>query len=303
MAVDDFLCSLCPRRCKAPRTAEKGGGFCRMPSLPMVARAALHQGEEPCISGTDPKRGSGTVFFAGCSLRCAFCQNHAISRGPAGRAVTPAQLATIFRQLVEQGAWNINLVNPTHYTAAIREALTLYRPPVPVVYNSSGYERVETLRSLEGLIDVYLPDLKYADSALADALSAAADYPQIATAAIKEMIRQVGAVSLNDDGIAQKGVIVRHLVLPGHTANSLQVMDWLRDHLPTGVYVSLMFQYTPMAPVEGFPTLSRRLTRRECEKVSNYLLDVGLTDGYIQGRDSAGDDMIPAFDLTGVPLP
>lgn len=294
------MCSLCPRRCGARRTASRGNGCCGMPALPMVARAALHHGEEPCISGEDPARGSGTVFFAGCTLQCAFCQNHAISRGPAGKTVTPAELANLFRRLVQQGAWNINLVNPTHYVPAIREALTLYRPPIPVVYNSGGYERVETLRSLQGLVDVYLPDLKYMDASLSAALSGAADYAEHATAAIEEMVRQTGPVRLNSDGIATAGTIVRHLVLPGHTADSLRVIDWLAAHLPRGVYVSLMFQYTPMGPIEGYPELSRRLTRRECDKVSEYLLSAGLTDGYIQGRESAGEEMIPAFDLTGV---
>lgn len=268
-----------------------------MPASPMVARAALHTGEEPCISAG---AGSGTVFFAGCTLRCGFCQNREISRGPAGKTVTVRRLADMFRELVEQGAVNINLVNPTHYVPAIREALALYRPPVPVVYNSGGYERVETLRSLEGIVDVYLPDLKYLSTALSGALSGAPDYPETACAAILEMARQTGPMQLNEQGVAVRGTMVRHLVLPSHTRDSFAVLDWLAEHLPKGCFVSLLFQYTPMDAVDGFPELSRRLTKRECEKVFEYLLEKGLTDGYVQQRESAGTAMIPAFDLTGV---
>ena len=292
------MCSLCPHRCAAVRDEAGGTGRCGLPSVAMVARAALHHGEEPCISGDDPARGSGTVFFGGCTLSCAFCQNHTISRHAAGRAVSAERLADIFRELVAQGAHNINLVSPTPYVPTIRRALSLYRPPVPIVYNCGGYERVETLCSLDGLVDVYLPDFKYADGALAAALSGAPDYPEVAVAAIREMVRQTGRATLDEQGIAQSGTIVRHLVLPGHTRNSLRCLDVLST-IPD-IYVSLMFQYTPMGEVEGFPTLSRRVTQRECDKVWDYLLELGLTDGYVQTRDSAGTAMIPAFDLTGV---
>lgn len=271
-----------------------------MPSLPMVARAALHYGEEPCISGDGSMPGSGTVFFAGCTLRCAFCQNREISRGPAGKTLTPEALAEVFRSLAEQGALNINLVNPTHYAAAIREALLLYRPPVPVVYNTGGYERVETLRSLAGLIDIYLPDLKYLSGDLSLALSGAADYADYALPAIEEMARQTGPMVLDERGIALRGTMVRHLVLPGHTNESLRVLSMLAEHLPKGCYVSLLFQYTPIAPLAGHPELDRRLTGRECNKVWQHLVDLGLTDGYVQQRESAGTAMIPAFDLTGL---
>ena len=290
-----FTCSLCPHRCAAVRDETHGEGRCVLPSVAVVARAALHHGEEPCISG---ERGSGTVFFGGCTLSCAFCQNREISRHAAGRAVSAARLADIFRELVAQGAHNVNLVSPTPYVPVIREALSLYRPPVPIVYNCGGYERVETLRSLEGLVDVYLPDFKYADGALSAALSGAADYPEVAEAAIREMVRQTGPVVPDGQGIAQRGTLVRHLVLPGHTRNSLRCLDILAT-VPD-VYVSLMFQYTPMGAVDGFPALSRRVTQRECDKVWDYLLELGLTDGYVQTRDSAGTAMIPAFDLTGV---
>ncbi len=292
----EFVCTLCPRRCGALRTDTVGHGFCRMPATPVVARAALHFGEEPCISG---QNGSGTVFFAGCTLRCAFCQNHEISRGPVGKPISVDRLATIFRELVEQGAHNINLVNPTHYAAAIREALTLYRPPVPVVYNSGGYETVETLRSLDGLIDVYLPDLKYRSPTLSGALSGATDYATFACDAILEMVRQTGPAAFDEREMLIRGTVVRHLVLPGHTAESLAVIDWLSKHLPSGVLTSLMFQYTPMTPIDEFPELSRRLTRRECDKVWNHLAETDL-EGYVQDRESTGTQMIPTFDMTGV---
>ncbi len=268
-----------------------------MPATAMVARAALHTGEEPCIS---VGAGSGTVFFAGCTLRCGFCQNREISRGPAGKPVTAQRLASIFRELTEQGAANINLVNPTHYVLAIKEALSIYRPPVPVVYNSGGYERVETLRSLEGLVDIYLPDLKYVSPELSGPLSGAPDYPAVARAAILEMARQTGPMVVDELGAAVKGTMVRHLVLPSHTRESIAVLDWLAEYLPKGCFVSLLFQYTPMDTVNGYPELSRRLTKRECEKVFEHMLAVGLTDGYVQQRESAGIAMIPAFDLTGV---
>ena len=293
-----FTCSLCPHRCAAVRDERGGRGRCGLPSTAVVARAALHHGEEPCLSGDDPDRGSGTVFFGGCTLSCAFCQNHAISRGAVGRPVSAERLAAIFRELVEAGAYNINLVSPTPYVPAIRRALTLYRPPVPVVYNCGGYERVETLRALAGLVDIYLPDFKYADGDLAAALSGAPDYPAVAEAALREMVRQTGRLVLDEQGIARRGTLVRHLVLPGHTRHSLRCLDVLAT-VPD-IAVSLMFQYTPMGDVAGFPALSRRVTQRECDKVWNYLLERGLTDGYVQTRDSAGTAMIPAFDLTGV---
>lgn len=295
-----FLCSLCPHRCRAMRNETAGGGRCGLPSSALVTRAALHHGEEPCISGEDPTRGSGTVFFGGCTLSCVFCQNHAISRGPAGVAVDEVRLAEIFKNLVEQGAHNINLVSPTPYVPVIRKALKRYRPPVPIVYNCGGYERVETLRALEGLVDVYLPDFKYASDTLAEELSGATDYTRTALDAIAEMVRQTGPLTVDEHGIAQRGTVVRHLVLPGHTNDSIRCLSLLKERLPAGVYVSLMFQYTPMGEVAGHPELSRRLTARECDKVWNALVERELTDGYVQTRDSAGTDMIPAFDLTGL---
>lgn len=291
-----MICSLCPRQCRAERSVTSVGK-CGAPSEARVARAALHFGEEPCISGTC---GSGTVFFSGCPLHCRFCQNYEISQRGFGRTISPARLADIFRELEADGAHNINLVSPTPYIPAIRQALSLYNPSVPVVYNSSGYERVESLRSLEGLVDVYLPDFKYADNALALALSGVSDYVETATATVLEMVRQTGPMQLNDEGLAVRGTMVRHLVLPGHTRQSIAVLDRLADILPHDSWVSLLFQYTPVREVEGFPTLSRTLTRRERDKVWEHLLARGLTDGYVQEADSAGTAFIPSFDLTGV---
>lgn len=290
-------CSLCPRQCNQLRTDAATCGSCGVTFSLRVARAALHFGEEPCISG---QNGSGTVFFSGCPLHCRFCQNHGISQEGFGKEITPTRLADIFRELEAAGAHNINLVSGTQFVPAIRQALSLYKPSIPVVYNSGGYERVETLKTLEGLVDIYLPDFKYADNALGAALSRVPDYADRAAEAILEMAQQTGPMQLDEYGVAKRGTMVRHLVLPGHTKNSLAVLDWLAQNLPHGCFVSLMFQYTPLRDIEGFPSLSRRLTRREREKVFHYMLDLGLTDGYAQEAESASAVYIPNFDLTGV---
>ncbi len=287
-----FTCTLCPRRCAAVRDTDHGNGFCGLPETAHIARAALHTGEEPCF-GT-----AGAVFFGGCTLRCAYCQNHTISRTAAGKPVTPERLSDIFKELYEQGADILDLVSPTPYLSTIRKALILYRPPIPVVYNTSGYERVETLRSLEGLIDVYLPDFKYVTSSLAAVLSCAEDYPETALLAIREMIRQTGAMILDENGIAKRGTLVRHLVLPAHTRESIAVLDALSE-IPD-VWVSLMCQYTPVLPVDGHPELSRRVTKREYDKVTDHLFTLGLTNGYVQDRASAQTAYIPTFDNFGV---
>ncbi|MBQ9860386.1 MAG: 4Fe-4S cluster-binding domain-containing protein [Clostridia bacterium] len=295
--MEEYICSLCPRRCMAERTErENANGYCGMPSSPVAARAALHFGEEPCISGAN---GSGTVFFSGCSLHCKYCQNEEISHNRYGKGITEQRLADIFRELEQAGAHNINLVNPTHYAVSVRKALELYKPNVPIIYNCGGYERVETLRSLEGLVDVYLPDCKYVDSTLSAALSDAPDYFYYASAAIEEMARQTGAVILNEQGLIQKGTIVRHLVLPGHTKNSIEVLNWLAT-IKDKVWVSLMFQYTPCGELKDHKELQRPLTKRECEKVWEHMQALGIKDGYVQDRQSAGTTMIPAFNLTGV---
>lgn len=289
-----MICSLCPRRCGAERTETTGGGFCAMPAMPVVARAALHQWEEPVISGT---RGSGAVFFSGCSLRCVFCQNHDISAGGFGRPVTVARLREIFRELVAQGAHNINLVTPTHFTPWIREALA-EDVGVPVVWNSGGYERVDSLRTLEGRVDIYLPDLKYADAALGGSLSAAPDYFEVATAAIAEMFRQTGPCVV-EDGLLRRGVVIRHLVLPGHLENTKRCIDWVaRTFRPGEVLFSLMSQYTPQPGAEGL--LARHVRRSEYAAAVEYLLNCGVTDGFCQERTSARAEYTPPFDLTGV---
>lgn len=291
-------CNLCPRMCGARRDAKRGNGYCRMGAMPVVARAALHFWEEPCISGT---KGSGTVFFTGCSLQCVFCQNEQISvRREVGRALTARELSDVFFRLIEQGAHNINLVNPTHFASGIAEALRFRPLPVPVVYNSGGYERAETLRMLEGLISIYLPDYKYRDSALSQRLSGAADYPEHAAEAILEMVRQTGPASFDGDGMLQRGTIVRHLILPGHTRNSIEVLDWLKENLPEGTLVSLMAQYVPCGRAADYPEIDRRITKREYEKVQQHLFALGL-DGYVQERKSAKKDFIPPFDLEGLP--
>ena len=293
--MTEFLCSLCPRRCGALRTGTEGGGFCGMPALPVVARAALHFWEEPCISGT---RGSGTVFFSGCNLGCVFCQNGSISHGRFGRPVTIPRLREIFQELIAQGAHNINLVTPTHFAPAIREALEAPLA-VPVVWNSGGYELPEALRTLEGKVQIYLPDLKYADSALAARYSGAADYFETATAAIREMFRQVGRCVWDADGMLQRGVIIRHLLLPGALENTKAVLDWIAGTFLAGsVLVSLMSQYTPQAGAEGL--LRRKVTGAESRAARAYMENLGLTAGYYQDSSSAREEYTPPFDLTGV---
>jgi putative pyruvate formate lyase activating enzyme len=268
-----------------------------MGRLPVLARAAAHYGEEPCISGTC---GSGAVFFSGCSLRCVFCQNEQISHGGFGEEVSVARLREIFDELVASGVHNINLVNPTHFAEAIAEALE--DPlPVPVVYNSSGYERVETLRKLEGKIQIYMPDYKYALTEPARRYSLAADYPEIAAASIFEMFRQTGAYRLNDEGILQSGVLIRHLVLPGNAENSRRVIDWLTSTFKSGdVLFSLMGQYTPCGDLTDFPELAEPLAPLEYAEAVDYLFAAGWEDGYLQEPDSFGVEYIPCFDLTGV---
>lgn len=289
-----MICTLCPRRCGAERTAEAGGGFCRMPGGLRVARAMLHHWEEPPISG---QNGAGTVFFSGCTLGCVYCQNGDISAGGFGKDISAARLREIFEELIAQGAHNIELVTPTHFLPWILPALTP-RLPVPVVYNCGGYERVETLRALEGLVDVYLPDLKYADGALAAELSGAADYFPVACKAIREMFRQVGPYVL-EDGLLTRGVVIRHLVLPGYLDNTRRVLDWIAETFAPGdVLVSLMSQYTPTANMTG--RLARRVTAAEYRAAADYMRNCGITDGFVQERTSAEEAYTPAFDGEGV---
>lgn len=292
-------CALCPRNCGVKRKAQSGNGFCGMGADPVVANAALYFGEEPCISGT---RGSGAVFFTGCSLQCVFCQNYEISTEKKfGKAITAEKLADIFKNLAAQGAHNINLVTATHFVPAVVKALSIWKPTIPVIYNCSGYENISTLKMLEGFVNIYLTDLKYGDNALAKTYSNAPDYVETAQNAVLEMVRQTGSAVYDDSLIMQRGTIVRHLILPGHTRDSIAVLDWISGHLPKGVPVSLMAQYTPCGSAADFPEINRRITKREYKKVQEHLFSLDL-DGYVQELDSAGKKYIPPFNnLDGIP--
>lgn len=270
-------CTLCPRRCGVDRT--KGGrGFCGMPDKLYAARASAHYWEEPVISGSF---GSGAIFFSGCTLRCAFCQNYTISDEHFGRELTPQALRAAMERLIDEGVQNINLVTPTHFLPSILPALEP-KLPVPVVYNCGGYESVETLRRLEGKIDVYLPDFKYSDNALAKRLSAAPDYYETAAAAILEMYRQVGRPVIEDEQMT-RGVLLRHLVLPGFVDNSLGVLDWIAENFRSGdILVSLMSQYVPMGKAKAMPPLDRRITETEYDAVLSYMELLGIEDGFTQ---------------------
>ena len=294
--MSEACCNLCPRNCGAKREVTTGNGFCRMGVFPKVARAALHAWEEPCISGTN---GSGAIFFSGCSLRCAFCQNDEISQKDFGRVIEPKKLAFLYLKLEGEGAHNINLVNPTHFVPAILESFAHYRPRVPVVYNTGGYDKVETLKRLEGFINLYLPDFKYIDNALAARYSGAVDYADVVTGALKEMVRQTGAPRFDERGLLQSGTVVRHLLLPGHTRDATAIIDWVKEHLRGEALFSLMGQYVPHGRADKYPELCRRVTRREYEKVEAYLLQSGL-DGFVQELSSAHKRYIPSFCLEGL---
>ncbi|MCH5352419.1 MAG: radical SAM protein [Acutalibacter sp.] len=290
-------CRFCPRNCGANR--EIGLGACRSGNEIRIARAALHFWEEPPISGT---KGSGTVFFTGCPLGCIYCQNREISQSslPPGKTLSPKELSALFFGLAEQGAHNINLVTPTHFMPLIREALLMKKLPVPVVYNTSGYETVGALRELEGLVDIYLPDFKYADSDLSRVFSHAPDYPGICVSAIEEMVRQVGSPVYDEDGMMKRGVLIRHLILPGHTANSLAVLEEIARRF-SGIPVSLMAQYTPpenFPEMEAFPELQRPITKREQQKVEDKLFSLGI-DGFVQSRSARGERYLPDFHQFG----
>lgn len=288
-----MICNLCPRKCGATRTEHYGDGFCRMGTLPVVARVAPHYGEEPCISGT---KGSGTVFFSGCTLGCVYCQNYEISAEHKGRAITPKELADCYKQLESKGVHNINLVTADHFAPAVVRSLEIYKPRVPIVYNCSGYTSPRTLNMLDGLIDIYLPDFKYSDDTLAEKYSSAPDYVNTVTSAIKEMIFQVGTPKFDDEGIMQKGVIVRHLVLPAHTKNSIGVLDLIKKHYGNQVMVSLMCQYVPAGRASEFSKLNRTITYREYEKVKAELFKHDL-NGFTQALASASEEYIPEWDF------
>lgn len=291
-----MICNLCPRRCGALRTSARGAGFCAMPEWPVLARAALHHWEEPPLSGT---RGAGAVFFSGCSLQCVFCQNDAISRKRWGKPVTPERLREIFHELVDQGAHNIDFVSPTHYAHLLADLLA--EPVgVPVIWNTSGYERVETLRRLEGKVDIYLPDLKYLGAEQAARYSAAPDYPKYAAEAILEMFRQTGPIQFDENGLMTRGVLIRHLILPGQLPAARAVMDWVSEHFrPDEVLFSLMSQYTPLGRAAEYPEINRPLRRAEARKAADYMRSLGLR-GFVQEQEAAQERYVPRFDGTGV---
>lgn len=287
-----MICSICPRHCNVDRSVNLG--FCQSPDNFRVARAALHFWEEPCISG---KEGSGTVFFSGCNLKCVFCQNNEISAENKGVEISDDKLISIFENLISQGANNINLVNPTHYANRLAKVLSRWKSPVPIVYNSSGYEEVETLKALDGLIDIYLPDLKYIRAEKAMRYSKAADYFEKASAALLEMRRQVE--DKFDGDIMKSGMIIRHLILPQNTNSSIAVLDFIKSNFPN-TFVSLMAQYTPCGDLSEFPEINRKITKREYEKVVNYAFDNSFDKLFIQELSSADKSFIPKFDFTGV---
>lgn len=287
-----MICSICPRHCNVDRSVNLG--FCQSPDNFRVARAALHFWEEPCISG---KEGSGTVFFSGCNLKCVFCQNNEISAENKGVEISDDKLISIFENLISQGANNINLVNPTHYAKRLAKVLGRWKSPVPIVYNSSGYEEVETLKALDGLIDIYLPDLKYIRAEKAMRYSKAADFFEKASVALLEMRRQVE--DKFDGDIMKSGMIIRHLILPQNTNSSIAVLDFIKSNFPN-TFVSLMAQYTPCGDLSEFPEINRKITKREYEKVVNYAFDNSFDKLFIQELSSADKSFIPKFDFTGV---
>lgn len=294
-------CNQCPRKCNKERIEgnKTSYGYCQVSVLPKVARAALHFWEEPCISGEE---GSGTVFFSGCNLRCVYCQNVEIAAGVRGKEITIERLSKIFLELQEKGANNINLVTPSHYFPQIKEALLLVKEKlrIPVIANTSSYDSVEVLREMEGLIDIYLADYKYKDSTLAEKYSHAKDYPQVAAEALKEMFRQVGEPEFDERGIMKKGMIVRHLLLPGCSDDSKAVLKFLYETFGDSVFISIMNQYTPLPHLEKYTELNRRITEEEYDEIVDYAIELGIENGFIQEGETAEESFIPDFDGEGV---
>ncbi|MBE6007683.1 MAG: radical SAM protein [Lachnospiraceae bacterium] len=291
-------CNICPRKCNIDRSLFKG--YCRGGTNARVALVSIHNWEEPSISG---KNGSGTVFFSGCNMRCVFCQNHDISHANKGIEISDTRLAEIFIEQQERGVHNINLVSGGHFVPNIINALKKARQAglkIPVVYNSNGYESVDTLKKLDGLIDIYIPDLKYVSDEYAIKYSSAPGYFETALSAIKEMFRQTGKNTFDESGMMTKGVIIRHLVLPSLKNDSLNVIDAIKENFGDNVYVSIMSQYTPVFKAKEYKEINRRITTFEYEKVTEHFLDIGLTNGYMQKRSSATSDYTPSFDLSGV---
>lgn len=291
-------CNICPRLCNVDR--ENSMGYCKSTNVPKVSLVYIHIWEEPFISG---ENGSGTIFFTNCNLSCVYCQNYKISQENFGQEVSIQRLSEIFLELQQKGVHNINLVSPTHYLYQIKEAIIIAKEKglsLPIIYNSNGYENVEALKSLEGLIDVYLPDLKYYHNILAEKYSNAKDYFKYASAAVLEMFRQVGSPRFDQDGIIESGLVIRHLILPNQIQNSKEVLKWIKENIPEDVFISLMGQYTPMHKAHEDKSLNRRIYKREYDEVIDYFFEIGLINGYVQELSSAKKIYTPIFDLTGV---
>lgn len=296
MSTDSFKCFNCPRECGADRNTQNG--YCGVGNMPKLARASLHMWEEPCISGS---RGSGTVFFTGCNLRCIYCQNYKISQEHFGRTVSVEDLGKIFMFLKQKGAHNINLVSPSHFIPQIRESLiATCGLDIPVIYNSNGYDSIEALKTLEGCINVYMPDIKYIDGEISKEYSGAKDYFKVASKAVMEMYRQVGAAEFDECGLIKKGLILRHLILPGLSGESIRILDWIKNNMPHDIVVSVMSQYIPYYKAVGHAKIGRVITRWEYERVVRHLMKLNFKYGYIQERDSASSDYIPDFNLEGL---
>lgn len=289
-----MICNACPRKCNVDR--EKALGYCKSSDKIKLARAALHFWEEPCISG---ENGSGAIFFSGCNLGCVFCQNFDISHNCKGVEVSDDRLIDIMKSLADKGANNINLVNPTHYSSQLLRVFEKYKPPVPIVYNTSGYDSVETLRLFDGIVDIYLPDFKYIRPDKAQKYSKAENYPQIAERALTEMKRQVATDVFDDRDIMQKGMIIRHLVLPSNTNASVEALDYLAKNFGD-TYISVMAQYVPCGDLSDYKEINRPLTQREYDKAVNHIFDLGLEKIFVQELEAASEEFIPDFDFTGV---
>ena len=296
----NMTCTLCPRECKVNRNQGENG-VCGVSGEDVyLARAALHMWEEPCISGEE---GSGTVFFSGCPLRCVYCQNYNIAHAKTGKAVTKERLSEIFLELQKKGANNINLVTPTHYTPEIVWAVNQARQnglKLPIVYNCSGYEKVETLKMLDGIVDIYLTDFKYMEHDIAKRYSHASDYPEVIKAALEEMVRQTGDAVFSEEEMMQKGVIVRHLLLPGHLENAKAVVQYVYETYGDKVYLSLMNQYTPLPQVEKYPEINRRVTEEEYDELVDFAIEIGVENGFIQEGETAEESFIPEFNNEGI---
>ena len=289
-----YICSQCPRKCSVDRSVSVG--ICGVGQNYKVARAALHYWEEPCISG---KNGSGTIFFSGCPLKCVYCQNNSISEGCFGKEISENRLIEIFKELEEQGANNINLVSPTHYAEQLAETLSKYKPSIPVVYNTGGYDNVDTLKKLEGLVDIFLTDIKYVSPSVSKKYSKAENYFEAASKAVLEMRRQQPE-DIFENELMKKGLIIRHLVLPGNVSQGIKMLDWVNDNLSNDTIISLMGQYMPCGKASEYPTINRKISRREYETVLSHAEMLGFENVYIQELDSSSEEFVPDFNLQGV---